>query len=66
MCGPGPCTSPTPCGGCERGAPLRAEALGDAADIDARPIAQGEAPDRARRSLVVLTRSIEKEHRAVD
>jgi hypothetical protein len=66
MCGVGPCTSPTPCGGCERGAPLRAEALGDAADVAAPPTAQGEAPDRAHRSLTVLTRSIEKEHRAVD
>jgi hypothetical protein len=57
MCGPGPCTSPTPCGRCERGAPERTDAPLDRRADAAAGRAAGAVPVRAPRSLTVLSQS---------
>jgi hypothetical protein len=53
MCGRGPCTSPTPCGGCERAA-LRATAVAFQGDDVRAPSASDPERPRAPRMLDVL------------
>jgi hypothetical protein len=53
MCGRGPCTSPTPCGGCERAA-LRATAGAFHADDVRASIASDTERSRIARVLDVL------------